>query len=385
MEMNYRLLVLALATFGIGTDNYVVAGILPQVAQSFDVTAAAAGQFVTAYSLSYAIATPLLATLTANWSRRRVLVAGLIIFIAGNILTVMQHLFPLALISRAIAGAGAAIVTPAAGAAAAAIVKPEQRGRALALVLAGLSAATAFGAPIGTLVANFGDWRTTIWFVAAIGLVACGLIWISLPALSSPAHMTLRERLAPLTNPGIRAALLTTFVPMFGIFMVYTYISLVFAHATAGDGARLAMLLSVWGVGATVGILCAGRLSDRFGSRRVINFCLAAAASDFALMPWTSAGYASALPAMAVWGMFGWGFVLSQQHRLVSFSPALAPVLIALNASAIYLAVSASSAFGAILLRAIDARLLPLIAAALIASALVSAERAFGRLALSGT
>jgi predicted MFS family arabinose efflux permease len=381
--MNYRLFVLALATFGIGTDNYVVAGILPAVARSFDVTPAAAAQFVTVYSLAYAIATPVLATLTANWSRRRVLVAGLVIFIAGNILTVTQHLFWLALVSRAIAGAGAAIVTPAAGAAAAAMASPEQRGRALALVLAGLSAATAFGAPIGTLVASLGDWRTTIWFVAAIGIAACVLIWITLPALPVPARLGLRDRLAPLANPGIRAALLTTFVPMFGIFMVYTYISLVFDRATAGDGSRLAILMSVWGLGATAGILLAGRFCDRFGSRRVITICLTAAACDFALMPWTSANYVTALAALGIWGMFGWGFVLSQQHRLVSFAPALAPVLIALNASAIYLAVSASGAFGAVLLRLVDPHLLPLIGAALIATGLISARRASGRLVVS--
>jgi DHA1 family inner membrane transport protein len=383
--MNYRLLVLALATFGIGTDNYVVAGILPEVAHSFDVTPAAAAQFVTVYSLAYAVATPVLATLTANWSRRRVLVAGLAVFIAGNILTVTQHLFWLALISRAIAGAGAAIVTPAAGAAAAAMVGPEQRGRALALVLAGLSASTAFGAPIGTLVASLGDWRTTIWFVAAIGIAACGLVWIVLPELSSSARLSLLERLAPLANPGIRAALLTTFVPMFGIFLVYTYISLVFDRATMGDGSRLAILMSVWGLGATTGILLAGRFCDRFGSRRVITVCLAAAACDFALMPWTSGSYVTALWVLGIWGVFGWGFVLSQQHRLVSFAPALAPVLIALNASAIYLAVSASGAFGAVLLKLADPHLLPLIGSAQIARGLVSPDPALGRLAMSDT
>jgi predicted MFS family arabinose efflux permease len=379
--MDYRLLVLALATFGIGTDNYVVAGILPDVARSFDVTAAEAGQFVTAYSLAYAVATPLLAALTANWSRKHVLVAGLAVFIVGNILTVTQHLLSLALISRAIAGTGAAIVTPAAGAAAAMMVAPSQRGRALALVLAGLSAATAFGAPVGTLVASFGDWRTTIWFIAGIGIAAGGLIWITLPPLPSAARLTLSERLAPLANPGIRAALLTTFVPMLGIFLVYTYISLVFDRATTGDGSRLAILMSVWGVGATAGILFAGRLCDRFGSRRVINACLLAAACDFALMPWSSASYVPALLTLAGWGIFGWGFVLSQQHRLVSFSPALAPVLIALNASAIYVAISASSALGALLLSRIDPHLFPLIGASLIVSGLISAERAFGSLA----
>ena len=152
--MNYRLIVLALGTFAIGTDAYVVAGILPAVARSFDVSIPAAGQFVTVYSFAYAVLTPVMATLTAHWPRRRVLVADLAVFIAGNILTVTQPTFELALANRAIAGLGGAIVIPTAGAAAAALVTPERRGFALAVVLAGLSAAIAMGAPIGTLIAE---------------------------------------------------------------------------------------------------------------------------------------------------------------------------------------------------------------------------------------
>ena len=109
--MDYRLLILALGTFAIGTDNYVVAGILPHVAGSFDVSVAAAGQFVTVYSFAYALSTPIMATLTANWSRRRVLIVGLIVFVAGNILTATQQTYDLGLVSRAVAGLGGAMVT----------------------------------------------------------------------------------------------------------------------------------------------------------------------------------------------------------------------------------------------------------------------------------
>ena len=107
--MNPRLLVLALGTFAIGTDAYVVAGILPAVARSFDVSIAAAGQFVTVYSFAYAILSPVMATLTAHWPRRRVLLTGLAVFIAGNILTAVPPTFELALIGRAVAGLGGEI------------------------------------------------------------------------------------------------------------------------------------------------------------------------------------------------------------------------------------------------------------------------------------
>src|SRR5579871_3327242 len=187
--MNYRLIVLALGTFAIGTDAYVVAGILPALARSFDVGVAAAGQFVTVYSLSYAVLSPVMATLMAHWPRRLVLVGGLAVFIAGNILTVTMPSFELALASRAIAGLGGAIVVPMAGATAAALVAPERRGFALAIVMAGLSAAVALGAPIGTLLGSAGDWRLTIWFVAALALIAALGILLTLPVVAPSAPL----------------------------------------------------------------------------------------------------------------------------------------------------------------------------------------------------
>jgi MFS transporter, DHA1 family, inner membrane transport protein len=375
--LDYRLLILALGTFAIGTDNYVVAGILPQVSQSFDVSVAAAGQFVTVYSFTYAVATPIMATLTANWTRRRVLLVGLIVFVAGNILTATLQTFELGLISRAIAGLGGAVVTPAAGAAAAAMVSPEWRGRALAVVLAGLTAATAFGAPIGTLVGSFGDWRMTMWFVAAIGaLAAIGVLFV-LPAVPTSSPLRLKDRLAPLGDARVVATLATTLLPMFGIFLIYTYISVIFDRATGGDGSLLAALLSIWGIGATVGILGAGSLADRFGSRRIINLAIAIITIDFVLLPWTSAHFVTAVIALAIWGMCGWSLVVTQQHRLIGFAPTLAPILIALNASAIYLAVSASGAVGALAIKQIDPHALPFFSSILIFCGLFTAELAY--------
>lgn len=375
--MDYRLLILALGTFAIGTDSYVVAGILPQVGKSFSTGVAAAAQFVSVYSLSYAIFTPVMATIAANWPRRRVLLLGLAAFVASNALTAMAPTFALALAGRALAGFGGALFVPAASAAATALVPPERRGRALAIVLAGVSGATALGAPIGTLIASVGDWRTTLWFVAALGALAAAGVRASLPGMSAAARVTLRERFAPLWDLRVAATLGTTLLVMFGVFLVYTYLSVVFDRATAGKGPLLALLMSIWGIGATTGSLKAGGLTDRYGSRRVLNVAVTILAIDFALLPWTSATLGSAAVALAVWGMCGWGLVVSQQHRLVALNPGLAPLLIALNASAIYLAIGASGAAGALLVTGIDAHYLPLIGAAVIAAGGLLGELAY--------
>jgi len=375
--LDYRLLILALGTFSIGTDSYVVAGILPQVGKSFSTSVAAAAQFVSVYSVSYAVFTPVMATLVANWPRRRVLLLGLLAFAASNVLTATAPTFELALAGRALAGFGGAIFVPAASAVATALVPAERRGRALAIVLAGVSGATALGAPIGTVIASLGDWHTTLWFVAILGSFAAAGVLLWLPNMPATSVVTLQQRLAPIWDLRVAATLATTFLVMSGVFLVYTYLSVVFDRATQGNGPLLALLMSIWGIGATTGSLKAGSLIDRFGNRRTFNIAATVLLIDFLLLPWTSVSFASAAVALAIWGMCGWGLVVAQQHRLVALNQALAPLLLALNASAIYLAIGASGATGALLLRSLSAHYLPLIGATLIAAGCLMGETAY--------
>ncbi|PTQ12191.1 MFS transporter [Sphingomonas oleivorans] len=379
--MDARLLALALGTFAIGTDSFVVAGILPDVARSLDVPVAAAGQLMTVYALAYAVMTPIMASWTAHWPRRHVLLGGLAVLSAGNILTAVLPSFELVLASRAVAGLGGAMFTPAASAAAVALVPAERRGRALAIVMAGLSGATALGAPIGTLIGSMGigsmsDWRATMWFVTILGLVAAVGVAALLPAIPGAARLSLRERLAPIGDARVAATLLTTLLVLSGLYTVYSYISIVFDRATGGSGMVLGALISIWGVAAVAGNLIAGSLTDRFGSRKLLIVAIALAAADFALMPVTSATLAGAIGALIIWGMCGWGVLVPQQHRLVGIAPALAPILIALNAATIYIAVSVSGVLGAVALQTLDAHSLGLVGAFLILLGLIAAELA---------
>jgi predicted MFS family arabinose efflux permease len=145
----------------------------------------------------------------------------------------------------------------------------------------------------------------------------------------------------------------------------------------------LAGLLLLWGVVATIGNLVAGRLTDSLGSRRIINAAIAIGALDFALLPWTSASLATAAPALIVWGLCGWGLLVPQQHRLISITPAAAPLLLGLNSAAIYVGVSMSGLIGGVAITWFDSHVLGFVGAALIAAAWLVAELAQRRIARS--
>lgn len=379
--MDKRLLVLASGMFAIGTDSFVVAGVLSQVSASLDVSVALAGQMVTLYALSYALLSPVVAALAAHWPRKRLLLTGLVVFVIGNVITAVAPNIELVLASRLIAGLGAAMFSPTATATGALLVPPEQRGRALAIVIAGLSSATALGAPLGTFIGGWLDWRATMWFVAIVGtLAAVGVAW-RMPDVATPPAVSLSRRLAPLADARVLLTLLTTWLVYSGLFLVYTYSSSSFDRATGGDPRVLAGLLLVWGVAATAGNLIAGRLTDRFGSRRIINTSIVLLTLDFALLPWSSASIATLVPALIVWGLFGWGMLVPQQHRLISITPAAAPLLLGLNSAAIYIGVSMSGLVGGAALSWFDSHALGFVGAVFIAVALVAAEWAQQRIA----
>lgn len=374
--MNPRLLVLTSATFAVGTDGFLIAGILPDISRSLDVSPSVAGQLVTFFALAYALLSPVLAAATASWPRRRLLVTALLVFTLGNVIVAVAPDYGVAMAGRLVAAAGAAVVTPAATVVATGLVPPEQRGRALALVVAGLSAATALGAPLGTALGGAGHWRLSLWGVAALGIVAALGVAALLPETPRPPAVGLRRRLAPLRDIRIATVLSTTLLTLTGLYTVYTYISLSFDRATDGSGNRLALLLVVFGLAATAGNLTAGSLTDRFGTRRVLTVALLACVVDFALMPWSGSGLPSALLAVAVWGVCGFGVLVPQQHRLISVSGAGAPLSIALNATATYLGVGLSGVIGAAGLHLVGAHRLGLISVVFLALGLCSAELA---------
>ncbi len=378
--MDKRLLVLALGMFALGTDTFVMAGILPQLAHSFDVDIAVAGQLTTLYAIAYALLAPTIAAVAGNVPRKQLMLAGLGIFVLANLATALAPSFAVALVSRVFAGLGAAMYSPTATGTGASIVAPNRRGQAIAVIVAGLTAATALGSPIGTVLGGLGDWRWTMYFVSAVGLAAGLGILVLLRQVPLTPRIGLRARLAPLKDSRIGWTLLTTYLGMAGNFLVYVYFSVVFDRVLV-NALVFGALLVVWGASGTLTNIALARVLDRTSPTRVMFVVLAAQAVDMAFLPWTSASLGPAVVAVAIWGATGWGIQGPQQYRLVNIAPPIAPVLLGLNTAATYLGVTTAGILGAVGIHLLGAHYLSLLSVGVFMLAIFTSHMAGRRIA----
>jgi MFS transporter, DHA1 family, inner membrane transport protein len=374
--MDRRLLVLALGMFAVGTDTFVVAGVLPEVARSFHVSIGAAGQMTTIYAATTGILAPVIAALAARVPRKTLLLTGLITFVVSNLGTAIAPTFAVAMVMRALAGAAAAAFSTTATSSATAIVPPERRGAAIAVVIAGLSLSTALGAPLGALIGSLSDWHWTMVFVAALAAASALGVMALLSHIPMLPPVSLAKRLAPLSDSRVGLTLTSTFLFFTAAFTIYTYLSVVFDRAIGGNTVVLSGLLVLWGAAGTVSNFLVGRLVDAIGNRKVLATMLLFVVADFVLLPWTSAHLWTAIPAILVWGFCGWGMLVPQQHRIVGIAPALAPIVLGLNSSATFLGTTAAGVVGAIGIQMVGGPKLGFVAAAFAAGALVVAELA---------
>ena len=378
--MDKRLLSLALGMFALGTDGYVVAGVLPQIAHTYGTSIELTGQLTSIYAITFALLAPTIAAVAAGVARRTMMLSGLAIFVLANLGTAFSPTFAVAMVTRVLAGLGAAMFSPTATGSAALIVAPERRGHALAIVMAGLSAATALGSPIGAVIGGLGDWRYTMGFVSVLAAAATVGVYLYLDHIPLPPAISLARRIAPLADSRILLTLLTTLIAMTGNFVVYTYFAVAFDRVIAGNTLLLSALLVLWGVAGTVSNLNAGKLIDKFGPRKIVVTCLTVLIVDFALFPLTSQNIWAAALAILVWGAACWAILVPQQHRIVSMAPAIAPIVIGLNTSGTYLGITAAGLVGAVGLHFVGPYQLGLVAVIPVVIALGTYEMATRRI-----
>ncbi|MET9677508.1 MFS transporter [Streptomyces sp. NPDC006482] len=354
---------LALGSFAVGTDAYAMAGLLPGIGADLDVSVSLAGQSVTAFTLCYALAAPLFSALLARRGTRTLIVTALVVFVVANAGSALAGSYAGLLGTRALAGAGAGLFTPAAATAAAALVPPERRGRALGLVLGGMSAGTVLGVPLGLLVAAGSGWRAALWLVTGIGVVALLGVVTALPAVRGTAAPSLRARIGALGRPRVAVVVAVTFTQTVASLGLYTYLEPVL-HRVADIGSSVPYLW-VWGLGGVCGSLLAGTLVDRTGRPALLAVVLLGALGGaLALLPWSGAVPGLVLLPLLLWGVVGWAFVVPQQHRLLAQEAGGGAAAVGLNSSATYLGGAVGSALGGLALaQGLDARWLPLPAA----------------------
>jgi predicted MFS family arabinose efflux permease len=257
-----RVLVLMLATFAAGTEGYVYAGLLSDLASDLDVTIGRAGLLAACFAITYAVLVAPLAAVTSGLPRRGVLVAGLLILGAINLLAALAATFEWLLASRVACGVVAAFIGPSATAAAAALVPPERRGRAMGLVGAGLSLAFTLGVPLGSAIGGVFGWRSTFVFAGILLFVCAGLIRLVLPPVpltDTPGLTTLKVGL----RPEIAARLAITAAAFTATFASIAYLGPIANRVVGAQGAGVGMFQACIGLGSVIGVLAGGRLADQ--------------------------------------------------------------------------------------------------------------------------
>ena len=346
--MMRRLWPFVLGSVALGLDAYVVAGLLPAIAASLGTQEATVGLGVAAFTGAYAVVGPLLAGRAGQRSRRSLVIA-LLVFTVANLATALSPTVWVFLVSRVVAGAAAGVYSPLSSAVAAEIVGPERRGRALALVLAGLAVGTVFGVPIGLVLAQYWDWRAAILLIVVVGGTALAGIALrggDLPAISASGPA---ERLRSITRPKNLLTVTVTLLTGVASLGLYTYLTVVLSEGSLASHQNIAIW--VWGLGGAAGALGIGRLADKYDPLRLSAVILGGLTC--ALLGMTQ-GQVPVLVVVSlfVWGLCGWASLAPQQQVLLQTNPADGATAVAANASANYLGSAPGTTAGSLLVAA---------------------------------
>ncbi|MGV9427410.1 MFS transporter [Streptomyces sp. NPDC003656] len=329
--MPLALLALAVGAFGIGTTEFVMMGLLPDVADDLHISIPTAGHLVSAYALGVVIGAPLLAALTARMSRRTVLIGLMALFVAGNALSAFAPGYESLLAARFLSGLPHGAFFGVGAVVATSMVAPERKARSVSLMFLGLTVANVAGVPVATLMGQHLGWRATFLGVSAIGLAAIASLALLIPhdhTHASPAG--LRGELAALKSLPVWLALGTTVAGFGALFAAYSYITPMLTGAAGFDPASVTLLLALFGVGATAGNLLGGRLADH-AMRGTLFGGLAALGVVLALFPLMMRAEWSAALAVALLGMAA--FVTGSPLQLMVMDKAAAAPSLASSAN----------------------------------------------------
>lgn len=314
--MNLPLLALAAAAFGIGTTEFVIMGLLPDVQRDFGVTAPQAGLLVSAYAFGVTLGAPILAVVTARWHRRRALIGLMGLFIAGNVLCAVAPGYGFLMVARVVTAFCHAAFFGIGAVVAAGLVAPHKRAQAVALMFTGLTIANVLGVPIGTALGHATSWRWTFWAVVGIGCVAVAALWHWLPREIPTPVTRLATEFRAVLRTQVQLALLISTLCSVSLFSVLTYIAYILRDVTGFTPDQISWALVLFGGGVTIGGLLGGRLAD-WRLMPALGGLFATIAVVLVAFYWTSAAAVPALATLFVWGIVAFGVGAPAQVRVI--------------------------------------------------------------------
>ncbi|MEU0720171.1 MFS transporter [Streptomyces lavendulocolor] len=371
--MPLALLALAIGAFGIGTTEFVIMGLLPEVAADFQVSIPTAGLLVTGYGLGVVLGAPLMTALGTRVSHKRMLMLLMVLFIAGNVLSAAAPAFEVMLAGRVVASFAHGAFFGIGSVVAADLVAPEKKAGAIAMMFTGLTVANVVGVPLGTFIGQSAGWRTTFFLVAGLGVL--GLLGVAklVPEQPKPEGVRLRHEFAAFRNVQVLLAMAMTILGFGGVFAAITYITPMMTDVAGYSAGSVTWLLVLFGLGMVGGNLIGGKLADR-ALMPLLYVSLAALALVLALFTFTAHDKVTAAVTLTLIGALGFATVPPLQKRVLDQASGAPTLASAVNIGAFNLGNSLASWLGGIVIAAGLGFTAPnWVGAALAASALVLA------------
>ncbi|WFA22554.1 MFS transporter [Paenibacillus mucilaginosus] len=351
VSSTWRVYVLALVSFLVGTSEYVISGIMDKISGTMGISITAAGQLVTIFSFVYAVCTPILMALTAKVDRKKLLLGSLGLFVLANLLSFALPQFELFLLARVIMALGAGMVVVTALDIAAKIAPAGKQAGSIATVIMGFTASLIIGVPIGRTAAAALGWQSIFGFIALAGLAAMLVLSRTIPRVQGDAPVPLGRQLQLLRNRKVALGLSITFFWLGGYSIAYTYISPYLLQAAGMEERLLSGALLAFGVASLFGSKWGGYSTDKWGVSSTLLGGMVLHAAALVMLSVTTALSPGPFPVMAIlvlWSFAAWSSGPTQQFNLVRIEPNYSGIMLGLNQSMMQLAMAAGAGIGGI-------------------------------------
>ncbi|RQS17674.1 MULTISPECIES: MFS transporter [unclassified Burkholderia] len=350
---------LAFAASAIGTTEFVIVGLLPDIGRAFGISVSTAGLLVSFYALAITVGTPVVSALTARLPRRALLLALMAFFTLCNLAAGLSTAFAALLTVRIVMAIAHGVFFGLGTTVAMALVPTQKSGRAVAIMVSGLTVAMVTGVPGGTWLGDLMSWRLPFLVVAAMGALATIGLWRLLPALAAQRSAgTILSQLALLKSQALMPLYAIAALGMGATFAVFTYLSPLLIHTTGFRSEGVTLGLMVFGLGSVVGTIGGGRLSDRYGPKLSMNIALAGIAASVAALWLTAPHPVMVMVNLFVWGAFAFAVPPIMQATVVLVARRVAPEAVGtaagLNVAAFNLGISGGSFLGGLTLAGVN-------------------------------
>lgn len=354
MQSTWKVYVLALISFLVGTSEYIISGILDRIAETLGTSVAAAGQLITVFSLAYAVGTPILMALTAKMDRRKLLLYSLGLFIAANLLTFILPGFGLFIAARIIMALGAGMVIVTALSIAAKIAPQGKQASSIATVTMGFTASLIIGVPLGRMVASAFGWKAVFLAIAILGIIAMLVIAAVIPRMQGDKPVPLVKQLALLKKPQVLVALGITFFWLGGYSLAYTYISPFLLEVTHLNESLISAALLVFGIASLIGSKVGGYSADKRGIIFTLVSGMILHVISLILLSFAGQSVIAIFAVLILWSFAAWSSGPTQQFNLVSLVPESSGVMLSLNQSTMQLSMAVGAAVGGLIVNRVS-------------------------------